>query len=334
MKHWEKFLDRYWFVASLSHAVTRHPKRVVLFGKPAVLVRSASGEVWAFEDRCPHRGAALSAGKLGTHGLACPYHGWTFGAGGRCTTMPGTQGALPIGEFKVPAYEVLERDGLVWVSNGRHNALPDRVVAMKPEQNRFRWQTRWGAPVVDAEENFLDALHTHTVHPGLVRRDAVRRPINVTLRVGGDGFAVEYAGQATQSGLLFQLFESPRTRECAYFSALSVAQIEYRYVNGSAIWISLYFTPETDVSTHVFATLHVEGRWAPRWLVRTLVWPFLRRVASQDQKVIEQQQALRQYFPSRRGVVTSMDIVRPYIERAWGEANNSLPEELSRVLYL
>lgn len=333
MNDWNPFLHRHWFVASLSRTVTRKPKRVVLFSKPAVLVRSESGDIWAFEDRCPHRGAALSAGKRGRDGLMCPYHGWTFGAGGHCIATPGTYESRPIGEFKVPAFEVLERDGLVWVSSTSGNALPERVIAMKPERNRFRWQTRWNAPVLDAQENFLDALHTHTVHPGLVRR-AERRPIDVTLRVGGDGFEVEYRGQSTQSGLLFQLFESPRTRECAYFSALSVAQIEYRYANGSAIWITLYFTPELDSSTHVFATLHVEGRCAPRWLVRTLVWPFLRRVAKQDQTVLERQQSLRQYFPNRRCAVTPLDIVRPYLERAWGHANHMLPDELSRVVYL
>ena len=88
---------------------------------------------------------------------------------------------------------------------------------MNPAQRRFLWQTRWGAPILEAQENFLDALHTHTVHPGLVRRANARRPTGVVLQVGGDGFHVDYSGQPDQSGLLFRLFESRRTRECAIF---------------------------------------------------------------------------------------------------------------------
>src|SRR5690606_35409487 len=113
--------------------------------------------------------------------------------------------------------------------------LPERALSLNPAQNRFRRQTCWGAPVIEAQENFLDALHTHTVHPGLVRRDDVRRAVDVTLRRTGDGFVVEYRGQSAQSGLLFRLFESPRTHELAYLSGLSVCQIEYRYANDSLV---------------------------------------------------------------------------------------------------
>jgi phenylpropionate dioxygenase-like ring-hydroxylating dioxygenase large terminal subunit len=234
----------------------------------------------------------------------------------------------------VPSFRVLERDGLVWVSTSAEAKLPERVTAMDPRQQRFVQQMRWGAPIIDAEENFLDALHTHTVHPGLVRRTDMRRPVAVTLKVAGDGFCVDYAGQADQTGVLFRLFESPRVSERAYFSALSVGQIEYRYANGSAIWITLYFTPETPHSTHVFATLHVEGRWAPRWLVRLLVWPFLRKVAQQDQRILEQQEALRAWFPGRRPLIVPLDIVRPYLDAAWSGDGRELPTEAKLELLL
>lgn len=327
-----RILDRHWFAAALSSEVSSRPQRVVIFGKPIALVRNSDGAVWALEDRCPHRGAPLSSGHLRKQGIVCPYHGWAFNGEGRCTATPGV--AEPVGEFRVPALKVLERDGLVWVTAEAAAKLPERVTAMNPECQRFVEQMRWGAPIIDAEENFLDALHTHTVHPGLVRRTDARRPVSVTLTVAGDGFMVDYAGQADQSGLLFRLFESPRVSERAYFSALSVGQIEYRYANGSAIWITLYFTPETARSTHVFATLHVEGRWAPRWLVRLLVWPFLRKVAQQDQSILEQKEALRAYFPERRPLITPLDVVRPYLDAAWSDDTSSLPAELKTVLHL
>jgi phenylpropionate dioxygenase-like ring-hydroxylating dioxygenase large terminal subunit len=328
-------LQRSWFVAALSRAVTAHPQSVLLFGQPLVLVRN-QGRVWALEDRCPHRGAPLSAGRLNAKGLACPYHGWTFDADGICRDMPGLTEATPP-PVRVPAFAVVERDGLVWVSarlpGERLRALPERIMCLDPGRQRFVWQSLWRTPVLDVQENFLDALHTHFIHPGLVRRGDARRELRVTLKVAGDGFAVDYAGAATQSGLLFRLFESARVSERAFLSALGVAQLEYRYANGATIWITLCCTPRDERSTQVFATLHVAGRWAPRWLVRWAVWPLLRRVAAQDQSILETVERRHQdFFPDRPPIVTPQDLARPYLQAAWEGRLPALPPEVSRVL--
>jgi phenylpropionate dioxygenase-like ring-hydroxylating dioxygenase large terminal subunit len=112
--------------------------------------------------------------------------------------MPGTEDSEPACEVRVPSLSIAERDGLVWVGQPGVGPLPQRITVMNPGQRRFLWQTKWSAPILEAQENFLDALHTHTVHPGLVRRDRVRRPAAVTLRVGGDGFQVDYEGLPEQ----------------------------------------------------------------------------------------------------------------------------------------
>jgi len=124
-------------------------------------------------------------------------------------------------------------NGLIWVrlAAGGDAEPPEVMSAAIPDAAQFFWQTRWQAPVVDAIENFLDPLHTHTVHPGLVRCDGVRKPIQVSLRRTPDGFIVNYLGQTEQSGLLYRLFESPRISERAIFAGAGSARIEYRYQN-------------------------------------------------------------------------------------------------------
>ena len=334
MSAYSEHVRRQWFVAARAEHIRSVPRRVMVLDSPVVLVRDRRGVILAFEDRCPHRGAPLSAGRLGPKGLVCAYHGWTFGTEGRCLEMPGTLDSKPCVNLRVPSFHVIERDGLVWLSRADTSPLPQRITALDPAQRRFVWQTRWAAPILDAQENFLDALHTHTVHPGLVRRDKVRRPVDVELCVDGDGFHVDYMGQPEQSGLFFRLFESPRTRERAYFSGLSVAQLEYRYASGWAVWITLCFTPETPRTTHVFATLHLEGRWAPGWLVRTIVGPFLRHIARQDRWMLELQERERQHFPTRRPVITALDVVRPYLDEAWAGRDPMLPALQKLTLYL
>jgi phenylpropionate dioxygenase-like ring-hydroxylating dioxygenase large terminal subunit len=316
---------RQWFVVARSKAIKSEPSRVFLLGWPIVLVRRDTGVVIALEDRCPHRGAPLSDGRVGPMGLACKYHGWTFDQLGRCTAMPGMIDANPVGDVRVPSFSVIERDGFIWVGSSAASPLPDRVMAMKSENLRFIWQAKWATPAIEAQENFLDALHTHTIHPWLVRRESARRTISAELNMEGDGFRVDYEGQPTQSGLLFRLFESRRTRERAYFSSLSTAQLEYQYAKGGAVWFTVCFTPETLVSTQLFATLHVEGRWAPRWLIKALVWPFLRTIADQDRRIVESLERARTDFGNRLPVITSLDIVRPYLQEAWSGSTATLP---------
>lgn len=101
------------------------------------------------------------------------------------------------------------------------------------------------------------------------------------------------AGQPRQSGLMCRLLESPRTRERGCFSSLSVAQLEYRYASQTAVWITLCLTPESESTTHLFGMLHVEGHWAPAWLIKALLAPLLLRVAHQDRKMVEHQGSQR-----------------------------------------
>lgn len=128
---------------------------------------------------------------------------------------------------------------------------------LAPGNRKFLWQTTWQANIVDALENVLDPLHTHFVHTGPVRRQAARRAMQVGLRADAEGFVVDYAGQSAQSGLLYPLFESPRERERASFSAPGTAQLHYHYRNGSYACISLHFSPETADRTRLVGMLHL-----------------------------------------------------------------------------
>lgn len=52
-------------------------------------MRPAGQETLAYVDRCPHRAAALSEGRMTASGhLQCAYHGWTFGRDGSCLNIP------------------------------------------------------------------------------------------------------------------------------------------------------------------------------------------------------------------------------------------------------
>lgn len=335
MTAWHSSLQSRWFAVARSDRVGRRPLAVTVMDLPLVLARLASGELLALHDRCPHRQVPLSAGEVTADGLRCPYHGWAFAANGRCTAMPGTAPDAPLPDVSARAVSVCELDGLIWVRlSPQGDAAPPSLVSSLPAgSRRFLWQTAWDAPVVDALENFLDPLHTHLVHPGLVRKDGARRAVEVTLTDMADGFRVDYRGQPAQSGLLYRLFESPRESECALFEGAGSAQLVYRYRNGAVVRITLHFTPASATRTHVFTTLHVENRWAPAWAVRLFVWPFLKRVATQDQRILALQSANIARFgvASARGVSTPMDLVSSRLERVWCPDESPAPPIVQRI---
>ena len=74
---------RVWTPVLPSRRVKRSPVGIRVAGEKVVLFRGPGGAVGALVDRCPHRGVALSLGKVGDDGcIACPFHGWRFGPDG------------------------------------------------------------------------------------------------------------------------------------------------------------------------------------------------------------------------------------------------------------
>lgn len=320
MSGWAPALLQQWHAVARSDAL--RPGRLLaatVLDRGFVLARPAQGPAFALEDRCPHRQAPLSAGCVRAGGVACAYHGWTFGPDGALRTVPGLLPGETAPAVRVPAAAVFEHDGLIWLRP--QDGGPDLPGALArdgdPARRRYLWQSTWDANIVDALENFLDPLHTHSVHPGLVRRDDARRRARARLAPSADGFVVEYLDQPAQTGWLYRLFESPRTAERARFVAPGSARIEYDYADGSRVHITLHFTPRDAARTGVFATLHVAGRWAPAWAVRAFVWPLLRRVGEQDRAMLALQARNRARFPDRRDASTRLDFVRGPLARVW-----------------
>ena len=111
-------LARFWYPVARISDLDADPRRVTVGGRNYVLVRDESG-AFALADRCPHRGAPLSAGTLDPGGtLRCPYHGYGFDRAGRCVSIPSQESTTPIpskADCAAP-WGVTEHLGLVWLA--------------------------------------------------------------------------------------------------------------------------------------------------------------------------------------------------------------------------
>ena len=162
-------LARGWHVVAMASEIGEEPHRVQLLGQDWVLAR-IGGALVAFVDRCPHRFAPLSAGRVVGDQLVCPYHGWEFGVGGRATRIPSlrTTDRVPPRACLTPPAGLVERYGLVWLA-------PEPPVCDLhefPEWDDPACTRAWNEPrrtavsAVQLTDNFLDASHFPFVHPG------------------------------------------------------------------------------------------------------------------------------------------------------------------------
>ncbi|KAK6936123.1 Rieske [2Fe-2S] iron-sulfur domain [Dillenia turbinata] len=81
----------HWYPVSLIEDLDpRLPTPFQLLGLDLVLWKDPNSGDWvAFDDKCPHRLAPLSEGRIDEEGnLQCSYHGWSFDRCGSCTRIP------------------------------------------------------------------------------------------------------------------------------------------------------------------------------------------------------------------------------------------------------
>jgi phenylpropionate dioxygenase-like ring-hydroxylating dioxygenase large terminal subunit len=143
------------------------PQRAVLLDEPLAVFLTESGEVAVVADRCAHRGALLSMGKVCGESVQCPYHGWEWAGDGSCTRIPSLADQRHIPPLaRIPSYPVRVHWGLVWTTLEEPlTDVPD-VPWFDPDKWTWGHGTPFELPVAFGLmiENFRDVAHFAFVH--------------------------------------------------------------------------------------------------------------------------------------------------------------------------
>ncbi len=166
-------------VALASELRGAGPLALTIAGVRLALFRDASGEARALVDRCPHRGVALSLGRVREGCLECPFHGWRFAGDGAAAAVPWNPDAKRelLGATAVPTRE---RGGMIWIYTAvgaEAPGEPEVAEALRRPGVRvcgevIEWRTHW----TRAMENMLDWPHLPFVHARTIGRGMLRRP--------------------------------------------------------------------------------------------------------------------------------------------------------------
>ena len=159
-----------WYAILESNEVKRgRPVGVTRMGEKLVAWRDSRGQVTVMSDLCPHRGVALSAGKLTGDCIQCPFHGFEYDASGDCTRVPANgRDAQPPKALHVKAYPTREAHDLIFIwwgeprTDGEYPPLPwfANIDGMVYSTIRSRWANHYARAI----ENQLDVVHLPFVH--------------------------------------------------------------------------------------------------------------------------------------------------------------------------
>jgi 5,5'-dehydrodivanillate O-demethylase len=179
-----ELLRRYWLPIAVAKELTpENPTKFVrVLGEDMVLFLDKSGRVGFIADRCSHRGASLSYGRVEERGIACAYHGWLYDTAGNCLEAPPepAQSKFCL-TVKHPAYPVHKFVGLYWTYMGPQPAplLTRYDVWVRQDGTRKIFvQPQLDCNWFQAMENSADPAHLQILHQNTAHRD--RTPVNTT----------------------------------------------------------------------------------------------------------------------------------------------------------
>ena len=236
--------------------------------EPIVVYRNVeTGSLVALHDRCPHRFAPLSRGRLEGTEIRCGYHGLKFDCEGACTENPFNRGAIPRAA-KVRSFPVVEAPGTIWVWTGDpHGAdvalIPDIAYHADPAMRYVKGVTTVASDYRLLSDNLMDLTHATFLHPAfggweyMPRFRSEERP---------DGSVVSDYTIDDMVNIYEGMIEAERirVRDTIRWIAPSTHLLDsYGGLRGEEDW-QVYvpsahiLTPETATSTHYFWSSGVE----------------------------------------------------------------------------
>lgn len=159
----------HWQPAGLSEEIPpgSPPKPLRLFAEDLAFFRDENGAPALVGQRCPHRGADLSYGRIEDGGLRCLYHGWVIAGNGRCIEQPGEPANSTFKDrVRHTAYPCREVNGIVWtfMGAGEPPPFPRFPFALAPPENVWATKLLNECNYLQGNEGNVDPQHLSFLH--------------------------------------------------------------------------------------------------------------------------------------------------------------------------
>lgn len=164
-----------WYAVLDAREVRRNKiTGVTRFGEKLIFWRDERGVIGCIADKCCHRGASLSIGKMCDGRVECPFHGFRYDVSGRVVMIPANGKMAPVPDnFKVKSYTAKEAYGFIWVWYGEPSDNLPGIPFFEELSEGFSYGSMaesWGVHYTRSIENQLDVVHLPFVHGNTIGR--------------------------------------------------------------------------------------------------------------------------------------------------------------------
>jgi phenylpropionate dioxygenase-like ring-hydroxylating dioxygenase large terminal subunit len=182
MEYEFNFFQNWYPLSPIEDLDPTRPTSVTLLGMRLVIWKPLSSDRYrVFLDRCPHRLAPLSEGRIDdkTENLMCSYHGWQFDREGICTSIPQAENpkliAKETNNLCAIAFPSRQEQELLWVWADADSAelAANTPLPLSPQIDASKGFV-WSSIVRDLEydwhtlvENVADPSHVAFAHHGI-----------------------------------------------------------------------------------------------------------------------------------------------------------------------
>jgi phenylpropionate dioxygenase-like ring-hydroxylating dioxygenase large terminal subunit len=165
--------NQWYIVLDTKELKVNKPLKIKRFNEDLVIWRNNDRSISCIHDRCFHRGASLSCGKIHNGEIECPFHGFLYDKKGKVTMIPanGKNTKVP-DSMKVKSYEAYEDFGFIWLWYGDREKINSKPFYFN-ELRDFSYsgfKDNWAVNYSRAIENQLDVVHLPFVHKTTIGR--------------------------------------------------------------------------------------------------------------------------------------------------------------------
>jgi phenylpropionate dioxygenase-like ring-hydroxylating dioxygenase large terminal subunit len=325
-----------WYAACRSNELLEAPISRTIYDVPIALFRDGAGGAAALLDRCAHRNAPLSLGRVDEHGhLACPYHGWRYDGRGACREVPGLLDAGDHRGRSVPRFATCEQDDFVWIwarADAEPRGEPVRIPCVQDDDyivvvREYEVECSMHA----ALENALDVPHTAFVHRGDFRGKGVREIEAVRRRIP-NGIEVEYVGEPPLAGEAVDEDGAPIvSQHWDRFFLPGIAQVEYRTPPDRHLISTLPHTPISELRTRFWLVSCWKVPEDKRAAARPAIEKQLDTILGQDVEILRQQTRRIRDFGGESYRSTELDLMGPEILRMLRQSERGLAADDAKI---
>ena len=255
-----------------------------------VFWRDDQNQVHCIFDKCCHRGASLSTGKIIDNHVECPFHGFQYDASGKVQYIPANGKNAKVPErYKVNAYLVKEAYGYIWLWYSDQSTNVPEIPFFEELREGFSYggfSETWKVHYTRAIENQLDVVHLPFVHATTIGKGNSRL-VNGPVVTWNDNRMTFYVKNEKDQG---QIPKKPN--EIENYEELFHLQFQmpntWQNIISDQVRIVAAFVPIDEENTHIYLRFYQKFIRTPglKQIVNSLSSIMNKKILHQDRRVV------------------------------------------------